>query len=646
MADANVPIKFEIYKGDQLVREEVLAQSPIKIGKLASSDLRLDDETVSRMHGVIEATGPDDVHVVDLGSTRGTTVNGERVTKARLQSGDEVMFGDCRVIVTFGDAMQAQATPRPAGVGLAAVRLRAPGGLRAAAAAAYAPPPQQQYAPPPATRRRQQQSYAPPSFAGAPGAGAEVEVHDGSRAMEVQTIFRGVVTGTRHLFNPEGKNTHGQGTSMLYAGLAAAVARARRRSSATAIDVGAEKARYEQWQAAGKDVEDLHLEGPLAGQRRASCSAACSAGLVAVVHGPQAARQDEPELPRRLRRRRRRAGVAGVRAVVVAPAGRRDRRRLRRQRHPAHDRRGVRRQPELPAAAVHPAARLQLLAAPGRLGAPRLRRDDVRRHRDAAPAHARRAVPDLALGRAGLHGRLGGRARPVPADDLLGPAGSEVAVARPLQLRQPLREVPHQAAGGEGRGHPRVAEVEEGRRAGRQGQAPQGRRRQDGQEDLQEQGGSLRPQGSEGQPGSAPRQEARRGAGQERRHPRRPQADRGLAHRLDLRPRLGARQRRGGRARRPDRQRRSARPTASAVSAWSAPARAAAARAKAPSASATSAPSARAAAAATARATAAAPAASVAVAPRRPTSSPVRRTCAARSTRRSSAASSGATSTR
>ena len=47
MADANVPIKFEIYKGDQLIREEVLAQSPIKIGKLASSDLRLDDETAS-----------------------------------------------------------------------------------------------------------------------------------------------------------------------------------------------------------------------------------------------------------------------------------------------------------------------------------------------------------------------------------------------------------------------------------------------------------------------------------------------------------------------------------------------------------------------------------------------------------------------
>jgi TonB family protein len=251
MADANVPIKFEIYKGDQLVREEVLAQSPIKIGKLASSDLRLDDETVSRMHGVIEATGPGDVHVVDLGSTRGTTVNGERVTKARLQSGDEVTFGDCRVIVTFGDALSAQATPAPQSWGGARP---AAGGFAPPAPMAYAPPPQQQYAPPPQQSYAPpaQQSYAAPSFSGAPGAGAEVEVHDGTRAMEVQTIFRGVVTGTRHLFNPEGKNTHSQGTSMVYAGLGVAVV-ALGMFVATAMDVGAEKVRYEQWQAAGKE---------------------------------------------------------------------------------------------------------------------------------------------------------------------------------------------------------------------------------------------------------------------------------------------------------------------------------------------------------------------------------------------------------
>ena len=253
MADVNVPIRFEIYKGDQPVREEILAQDVIKIGKLASSHLRLDDETVSRMHAVIETTGPNEIHVVDLGSTRGTTVNGERITKARLQSGDEVMFGDCRVVVTFMEGAGVQETPPPQ----AAWGGRPSGGFAPPPTAAYAPPPQQQaYAPPP-DQGYQQQAYAPPpSFAGAPGAGAEVEVHDGSRAMEVQTVFRGVVTGTRHLFNPEGKSTHGQGTSMMYGGILAFVI-ALATFIFVAVDVGAEKVQYENWQAAGKESKSF-----------------------------------------------------------------------------------------------------------------------------------------------------------------------------------------------------------------------------------------------------------------------------------------------------------------------------------------------------------------------------------------------------
>lgn len=253
MADVKVPIKFEIYKGDNLVREEVLAQDVIKVGKLASSHLRLDDETVSRMHAVIEVTGPDEIHIIDLGSTRGTLVNGERISKARLQSGDEIMFGDSRVMVTFLEA-QAAVTPAPA-----------PRAARPATqpyvpppAPAYAPPPAQGYAPPPS------QAYVPPpqpQYAQAPSApaagitgapSAEVEVHDGSRAMEVQTIFRGVVTGTRHLFNPEGKSKHKQGTAMLYAGIGAMLI-ALIVFVATAVDVGKEKADYEAWQAAGKE---------------------------------------------------------------------------------------------------------------------------------------------------------------------------------------------------------------------------------------------------------------------------------------------------------------------------------------------------------------------------------------------------------
>src|SRR6185369_7662932 len=119
------------------------------------------------------------VHIIDLGSTRGTLVNGERISKARLQSGDEIMFGDSRVIVTFLEAQQGQVTPP-----LQAARGgRVPGAYAPPPQQAYAPPPQQAYVPPP------QQAYAPPQQAYAPpagggfsaGAGAEVEVHDGSR---------------------------------------------------------------------------------------------------------------------------------------------------------------------------------------------------------------------------------------------------------------------------------------------------------------------------------------------------------------------------------------------------------------------------------------------------------------------------------
>jgi FHA domain len=289
MADVKVPLKFEIYKGDELVREEVLNQDVIKVGKLASSHLRIDDETVSRMHAVIEVTGADDVHIIDLGSTRGTLVNGERINKARLQSGDEIMFGESRVIVTFLEAQAAVAVPPPAAApgprgGRTSAGGFAPPPSTMAPPPAYAappqagfPPPQQQYAPPPQQQYAPppQQQYAPPPQAdygqapygggggGAPppygagsaaASGAEVEVMDGTRAMEVQTIYRDVVIGTRHLYNPSGKSTHGPGTAMLFGGIGLVVI-ALITFVVTAIDVGREKEAYEAWQTAGKEMK-------------------------------------------------------------------------------------------------------------------------------------------------------------------------------------------------------------------------------------------------------------------------------------------------------------------------------------------------------------------------------------------------------
>ncbi len=110
----NVTLGFEIYSGGRLLRTEQLSQSVIKIGKQASSHLRIDDEDVSRMHAVIEAGGVDEVFVIDLGSSSGTFVNGQKVNKSKLRSGDEITLGQTSVRVTISAGSSAAASAAPA----------------------------------------------------------------------------------------------------------------------------------------------------------------------------------------------------------------------------------------------------------------------------------------------------------------------------------------------------------------------------------------------------------------------------------------------------------------------------------------------------------------------------------------------------
>src|SRR5687768_9655459 len=189
MAGAKVPLTFRIFKGDQLVREERLSLSVIKLGKVPSAHLKLDDETVSRMHAIIEVNGPGDVSIIDLGSTKGTFVNGQKVNKAKLQSGDTIVVGETRIELAIGvgeeeDAATSVSTPAAPPVDVVASSPRpaappppmqqtmtapaAPPPRPAPAAAppspSFAPPPPapQSYAPPPPTVR------PPPGMAGGP----------------------------------------------------------------------------------------------------------------------------------------------------------------------------------------------------------------------------------------------------------------------------------------------------------------------------------------------------------------------------------------------------------------------------------------------------------------------------------------------
>ena len=69
------PITFHIFdRSGQHLRSETLTQDVIKIGKLDSSHLKLDDDGVSRMHSVVEVSASGEVFVIDLGSATAAPV--------------------------------------------------------------------------------------------------------------------------------------------------------------------------------------------------------------------------------------------------------------------------------------------------------------------------------------------------------------------------------------------------------------------------------------------------------------------------------------------------------------------------------------------------------------------------------------------
>ena len=76
---SGLAINFKVSKGGAVITDVTLSQEVIKIGRMASSHLQIDDEGVSRMHAVIEVDASGQVHVIDLGSATGTVVNGKKV---------------------------------------------------------------------------------------------------------------------------------------------------------------------------------------------------------------------------------------------------------------------------------------------------------------------------------------------------------------------------------------------------------------------------------------------------------------------------------------------------------------------------------------------------------------------------------------
>ena len=87
-----VPAHLFVRSG-KLIGRQFLLGEPVTLGRSPDNVIHLDDQKVSRHHARIEG-GDGRYFIEDLGSSNGTTVNGQLINqKTALQIGDQIAIG-------------------------------------------------------------------------------------------------------------------------------------------------------------------------------------------------------------------------------------------------------------------------------------------------------------------------------------------------------------------------------------------------------------------------------------------------------------------------------------------------------------------------------------------------------------------------
>ena len=84
----------------------------VKIGRLNSAQIRVEDPAAARIHAVIDLGAG--VSLIDMGSPSGTFVNGAKVHKVKLNHGDQIGIGETILLVGVNQPAQAVAAPAQA----------------------------------------------------------------------------------------------------------------------------------------------------------------------------------------------------------------------------------------------------------------------------------------------------------------------------------------------------------------------------------------------------------------------------------------------------------------------------------------------------------------------------------------------------
>lgn len=89
-----------------------ILQDKVSIGRSLDNQIVIQEPTISRKHAKVIREG-DKYYVVDLDSTCGTYINGKKISKRVLNSGDSIMLaGTPMVFVENAPEMNKRATAR------------------------------------------------------------------------------------------------------------------------------------------------------------------------------------------------------------------------------------------------------------------------------------------------------------------------------------------------------------------------------------------------------------------------------------------------------------------------------------------------------------------------------------------------------
>jgi two-component system cell cycle response regulator len=86
-----------VLSGDRMGEMFPLKGDRTTIGRGLQTDVRINDEGISRTHAVVEVEGADYL-LSDAGSTNGTFANGSKVDRYKLQEGDKIQIGASSVL--------------------------------------------------------------------------------------------------------------------------------------------------------------------------------------------------------------------------------------------------------------------------------------------------------------------------------------------------------------------------------------------------------------------------------------------------------------------------------------------------------------------------------------------------------------------